>query len=93
MADFVFDQPLLHEKRQRRQEKATPKARRTPVFAPHRLMKTPPKTGPKAMGRRRTKECMDTPMVLFSGGKTLATRLMVAGREMAVQERNKTAPI
>ena len=41
---------------------------------------------------RRTSEWSDTPIVRFSLGSTVATRLIVAGSEIAVQEMKKTAP-
>ncbi len=72
--------------------KAATKASRTPLRSPQILMQSPPRIGPRAMGMRRTNECIETPMVRLFMGKTLAIRLMVAGREMAVQERKKTAP-
>ena len=43
-------------------------------------------------GRSRTSECFDTPSVRFDLGRTLATRLMVAGKEIAVQEMKRNAP-
>ena len=67
-------------------------AQRTPSTSPCQAISSPPTTGPSAMGMRRTSECIETPMVRFLFGSTAATRLMVAGSEMAVQERNKTAP-
>ncbi len=50
-------------------------------------------TGPRAMGIRRTREWTDTPIVRFSWGSARETRLIVAGSEIAVQERKKPAPI
>ena len=55
-------------------------------------MKSPPTIGPKAMGMRLTRECIDTPMVRLFRGRASATRLMLAGSEMAVHERKRTAP-
>ncbi len=51
--------------------RATPKAIRTPVRSPHASMKSPPRSGPRAMGMRRTSECMLTPMVRLCCGRTL----------------------
>ena len=48
--------------------------------------------GPSAIGMRRTSECIETPMVRLCFGSTAATRLIVAGSEMAVHERKRTAP-
>ena len=50
-------------------------------------------TGPRAIGIRRTSEWIETPMVRFSWGSDRETRLIVAGSEMAVQERKKAAPM
>jgi hypothetical protein len=35
---------------------------------------------------------MDTPIVLFEAGRTLEIRSMEAGREMADQDKKRTAP-
>lgn len=71
---------------------AATKAIRTPSLSPHTPMQSPPTIGPRAIGMRRTSECIDTPMVRLSLGSTLATRPMVAGSDMADQDRNSTAP-
>ena len=47
---------------------AATNAARTPSLSPHTAMKTPPSNGPSAMGTRRTRECMVTPMVRFPAG-------------------------
>jgi hypothetical protein len=44
------------------------------------------------MGTRLTRECMDTPIVLFEAGRTLEIKSMEAGREMADQDKKRTAP-
>ncbi len=72
--------------------RATTKAARTPSFSPHKPIQTPPRRGPSAIGIRRTRASMDTPIVRFSMGRTSVIRFMVAGREMALQDRKKTAP-
>lgn len=43
--------------------RAAAKASFTPIRSPHIPMKMPPINGPRAMGMRRTRECMLTPMV------------------------------
>ena len=68
-------------------------AKRTPAFSPNQTIITPPNTGPRAIGIRRTSECIETPIVRLFFGRTRATMSIVAGREMAVHERKKTAPM
>ena len=55
-------------------------------------MNAPPTSGPSAIGTRRTSECNETPIVRLFFGNTRATRLIVAGSEIAVHDRNNTAP-
>ena len=56
-------------------------------------MRTPPMTGPSAIGIRRTRECMVTPMVRLFSGRTPETRLIVAGSETADQDIKNRDPI
>ena len=63
---------------------------RTPLTGPQRSMRTPPAKGPSAMGSRRMSECIDTPMTCLFVGNVDEIRLMVAGREMALQERKSS---
>lgn len=58
-----------------------------------RLMPPNNRTKARAIGIRLTNECIETPIVRLFSGKTPATRLIVAGREIADRERNKTSPM
>ena len=72
--------------------RAPMKAIRMPVTRPQMSMQAPPTSGPRAIGKRRTRECMVTPMVRLFWGSTWATSPIVAGSEMAVQLKKKTDP-
>ena len=55
-------------------------------------MQSPPAIGPSAIGRRRTMECTETPMTCFDLGRDFEIKSIEAGREIAVQDRNRNEP-
>jgi hypothetical protein len=56
-------------------------------------MRIPPTMGPRPIGILRTKEWSKAPKLRFSMGTAAETRLMTAGREIAVQEMKNTVPM
>jgi len=55
-------------------------------------MRAPPKIGPKDIGMRLTIEFSEIPIERLLGGTAEEIKLIVAGREIAVQEMKNTAP-
>src|SRR5450756_1586422 len=74
-------------------KRATPNEIWTPLMRPNTWMSAPPTSGPRAMGMRRVSEWRLTPIVRLSFGTALLTSDMIAGREIAVHEMKKTAPM
>ena len=69
--------------------KAPPNATRTPQTSPNSPIIAPPKSGPSAIGIRRTSECTDTPIVRLFFGSARAMSFIVAGSEIAVHDRKR----